>query len=82
MYTGPVLTISSNSERSYREDGHRFVPTNSPKLPTCDVCVEKELYACAEVIKMGFLSNAPQGFSGAVSALNSLPQGVLAEMVS
>lgn len=30
---------------------------------------------------MGVLSNAPLGFSSAVSAINSLPQGVLAEMV-
>lgn len=30
---------------------------------------------------MGILANAPQGFSSAVSAINSLPQGILAEMV-
>lgn len=30
---------------------------------------------------MGFLSNAPQGFTNAVKSLNQLPQGVLAEMV-
>jgi hypothetical protein len=29
---------------------------------------------------MGVLTNAPQGFSNAVAALNSLPQGILAEM--
>lgn len=32
--------------------------------------------------KMGVLSDAPQGFSKAVVLLNSLPQFVLAEMVS
>ena len=31
---------------------------------------------------MGVLTNAPLGFSSAVSTLNSLPQGILAEMVS
>ena len=31
---------------------------------------------------MGVLTNAPLGFSSAVSTLNSIPQGILAEMVS
>ena len=31
---------------------------------------------------MGFLSNPPLGFADAVSMLNALPQGLLAEMVS
>ena len=30
---------------------------------------------------MGILSNTPQGFPEAVSMLNALPQGLLAEMV-
>lgn len=37
--------------------------------------------ACSVLKKMGILANAPQGFSSAVSAINSLPQGILAEMV-
>lgn len=32
--------------------------------------------------KMGVLSDAPQGFASAVSSLHSLPQGLLAELVS
>ena len=31
---------------------------------------------------MGILSDAPKGFSEAVSDINSLPQGLLVEMVS
>ncbi len=31
---------------------------------------------------MGILSNSPQGFSSAVESLNTLPQGLLAELVS
>ncbi len=40
-----------------------------------------KFHACAQ-LKMGLLSDAPQGFSSAVSSLNSIPQSVLAEMVS
>lgn len=50
---------------------------------------ELKLRACPEItlakdinkLEMGILSDAPQGFGKAVSAINSLPQGVLAEMV-
>ena len=31
---------------------------------------------------MGILADAPKGFSEAVAAINSLPQGLLVEMVS
>jgi len=34
------------------------------------------------VIIMGILSDAPKGFTEAVSVINSLPQGLLVEMVS
>lgn len=74
-----ILTISS--KHTWQEEGMQ-VDSIAVYAAHMHVQDKGKLDACAEVIKMGFLSNAPRGFSDAVSALNSLPQGVLAELVS